>query len=308
MSTPRGDARFDILIVIGLLMLLGFAWVYTGGPGHYNPFQNGAFFKNPLLGNGSAISVPEVPLANEKNKTGGSQYNHFTAGSGTGTVGTPQSYAGEVKLQVGTASLSDPKAEYIIIETSLGLKSDITITGWTLENSTGVKKTIGSATPVFVLGKANNEDPITVGPGSAIVVVTGHSPNGESFRVNECSGYLSQFQNFTPRLRAECPSPLDDMHRFVAGASNGSACANFVSGIDQCTLTTVAPSSVGSSCQDFILNTLSYNGCVSAHKNDAGFYRNEWRVFLGSDTKLWGVHDRIVLLDENEKVVASINY
>jgi hypothetical protein len=77
----------------------------------------------------------------------------------------------------------------------------------------------------------------------------------------------------------------------------------------QCSVTVSAiPQNVGAACQDFILNTLSYNGCVTDHRSDPDFYKNEWRVYLNQSHELWGSVDRIVLRDENGKVVSTLNY
>jgi hypothetical protein len=62
-------------------------------------------------------------------------------------------------------------------------------------------------------------------------------------------------------------------------------------------------------CQDAIVTKLNYNSCVDMHRNDPGFYRLEWRIFLKREEELWKSKREIIkLLDETGKVVDYISY
>ncbi len=324
------DPKSDLLIVILLLIALGIAWVWTGGPSKPMAHQGGLFSAPwPLGKGGNAYTVPSIPLGtgdesnsvnedtnqnsnNSQTKTSVFDY-FFGYRPGTGYVAdpSPSPYASYVRLDSGNATNADPKQEYVSIRVSGSLQSSITITGWTLQSSTNsLKVTIGSAAQIPALGDVNTNAPITLGSNSTVYVTTGFSPNGASFRTNECTGYFEQFQDFSPTLPMECPRPRDEMFLFPEKTAGNAECENFINSLRQCTLTvTEIPGKIGSSCQDFILNNLSYNGCILKHKNDPNFYRDEWRVFLNRNQELWSnSHDRILLLDENGKLVSAVSY
>ena len=323
-----GNARGDLLLVILLLIALGIAWVMTGGPGKPMARQ-GALFSAPwpLGNNGNAYKVPSVPLgtgassgetpvssAPTPNNTKTSTFDSFFGyrpGVGNTTDPSASPYAEFVRLDRGNATNQDPKNEYISIRVSGSPQNNLILTGWTLQSSTNsTKVVIGSAAQTPSLGNINTDTSISVNSGATIYVTTGRSPNGSSFRVNQCTGYFEQFQDFSPALPQDCPRPRDEMYLFPEKTAGNAECETFINTLRQCTLTvTEIPGKIGNNCQDFVLNNLSYNGCVIKHRNDAGFYRNEWRVFLGRDQELWGNnHDRILLLDENGKLVSSVSY
>lgn len=307
-----GSAKGDLLVVVLLLIGLGVAWIWTGGPSRTVSHSGGVFNGAPWpFGNGgNAYTVPNIDLNSTSDTYGQASYgsSYGTTAYGTGKPGD-STYAPMVSLESSGEGASDPQIEYIAIRTSGSLKSSVTITGWTLENgSGGGKVTIGSGVATPVLGQVNSESPITLGPNSVVYVITGRPPNGGSFRVNKCTGYFSKVQTFTPYLSSECPTPSEELSRASGQLSPNIECSNFVRALSQCSVTASAiPETVGTACRDFILNTLSYNGCVTAHKNDPDFYRNEWRVYLNQDKELWGSVDRIILRDESGKIVSSLN-
>ena len=53
----------------------------------------------------------------------------------------------------------------------------------------------------------------------------------------------------------------------------------------------------------------NYNGCVDAHKNDADFMGNTWRVYLGRSSSMWRTKNELVkLLDKDGKTVDAFSY
>lgn len=324
-----GDARSDLMVVLLLLVALGVAWVWTGGPSNAMSRQGGLFSAPwPLGDNGNAYTVPTVPLESGEasgnanvDTTGNASVQPKTSvfdsffgyrpGVGYASDPSPSPYAAHVRLDSSGATAQDSQKEYVTIRVSSSLQNSITITGWALQSSTNITKVvIGSAASIPALGNMNTETPITLGAYGTVHVTTGRSPNGTSFRLNECTGYFEQFQDFSPSLPMECPRPRDEMFLFPEKTAGNATCESFINTLRQCSLTvTEIPVNIGSSCQDFVLNNLSYSGCVAKHRSDPDFYRNEWRVFLGRDQELWNNnHDRILLLDENGKLVAAVSY
>ena len=287
----------------------------TGGPGrsisHAGPFLNLPF----PLGNGAAYSVPSVntPQAtpappNADNDTLSSIIAHLRGGTTKGD----SPYAGNLTLSVGNVQSTDPTAEYLVIRVSSNLVGQLSISNWKLESPvTALGAVIGPANPLPISGTGKNEASVTVGAGATIYVISGRSPEGESFRKNLCTGYFGNNQSFTPSLTRDCPRPSDELKKAAqAGFIPTDACISYVNGLSSCQLVSVAfPQNIGSGCQSFITTSLTYNGCVDAHKTNADFYKNEWYLYLDRDQELWkSSNEQIRLLDENGKVVASVSY
>lgn len=329
MKTPRGiSALGTFLFFIVFLVALGFLWVSTGGPSR-TMARSGPFLKPPTvplvgvdgsIGGGKSsetdpdTNIPTLP--DPKNSSSGNKPislldYFFNTRSGTGGGQATSPYASQIEILAGDAESGTPETEYIIIRTPRNLEKPITITGWILESKTkSIRVTIGSAASIPISGQINNDYPITLGPSSTVYITTGRSPSGGSFRTNMCTGYFEQFQDYTPRLKTECPDPEDEALKNPQKTAGSIECVDFIDNLRACELyTDTVPNSAGSLCQNFVQNDLTYNGCVAAHRNDPDFYRNDWRVFLNRQQELWvNSHDQIRLLDENGQLIASISY
>lgn len=325
------NAGGTLFVIVIFIVALGFVWVYTGGPGRAANTSSGPFLGAPAP-EGTSSTPSEQPPANQSGgyEAYASKLSSFKepAGSGssaqtkslldyysTSKTGEPNAgdspYKSDVTLSKGNAREIDPQTEYITIKTTRQMKTPVTITNWTLEAvSTGVKVKIGEASQLPFLGAVSTLGPITIPAGSIVYVNTGRSPNGTSFRINQCTGYFAQFQNFEPYLPGECPTPADEMLLFPQKVLGNDQCVEFVQRLPACTFQVMTiPGAIGSSCQDFILNQLSYNGCITTHRYDPEFYKPEWRVFLNRTQELWKkANERIRLLDENGKLVAELTY
>lgn len=320
MHYPRGAAGTDLLFFILFIIALGVVWALTGGP-ERSISREGPFLTPPFpLGSESGYFLPSVPIpsheATEKRSEGEAFSDILTSLRARLSGGTEEKrspYADAVSLSISNARTSEAAEEYVTIKTSKSAGT-LTISGWRLESSiTTLGATLGPAAYLPYSGRVNTELPVALGPNSTVYITTGRSPIGTSFRTNLCTGYFSQFQSFEPRLKAECPAPENELSAILAtdsGLIPNETCIDFVSGIRECTLTTTPiPGAVGSQCSDFVLETLSYAGCVDLHKNDPGFYKNEWRIYLDRDQELWGnTHERIRLLDENGSVIDAVSY
>ncbi len=140
-----------------------------------------------------------------------------------------------------------------------------------------------------------------------MIVSTGRSPVGVSFRENMCTGYFEERQDFRPPLLESCPTPYQEYTRFYDDEDD--ECEQYVRSIPYCSTDTDVPSNVSGSCEDFVEEYISYDGCIEAHEGDENFHGRTWRVFLGKSDELWAnSKETILLLDASGKVIDAFSY
>ena len=230
--------------------------------------------------------------------------------------GEQSPYEGLVRISRSSGTRSPfAKHEYITIEALRGNDVDVLVTGWRLESRvTKAYGFIGKGVSVPVLGSTQNiEEPIWLAPGERAIITTGRSPIGISFKENICSGYFEQYQDFTPSISRNCPSPRNEIEE--AGIElYDDECYSYVRRLPRCKIITDIPEEdeepeLTSSCRLFVEERLTYNGCTDAHRLDRDFDKGVWRVFLGSYAELWREdRDIIRLLDQNGKTVDLVSY
>jgi hypothetical protein len=314
----------DLLLFIFFLIVLGVIWAMTGGPSR-DISRAGPFLNLPFpLGSGTAYSVPTVPIPSTPQSAGDSGGGSATTNEtlsdiiarlrgNAGGSKTVSPYAASTTLSTSNARNTDPKTEYVTIKFSKDTAGQRAISNWRIESAvSSLGAMLGPASYLPYTNTGSSEVPVSVGANATIYVITGRSPLGESFRKNLCTGYFTNSQTYTPSLAQECPRPEDELKRTVSvGFIPSDPCVNYIKTIAACQLvnTVKIPANAGDQCSNFITTTLTYNGCVNAHKNDAGFYKNEWYIYLDRDQELWkNQNEQIRLLDENGKVVASVSY
>lgn len=318
----RGSAGSDLILFIFFIIVLGIIWAVSGGPGR-SISTEGPFLNPPWpLGDSSAYTVPSVPIPSgedspeDKEESGGFADIISRAWFDLGIGNTDEEkspHAEYVSLSRSSARNDEPDEEYVTIKTSRNLEGQLRISEWRIESTATLSgATLGDAAYLPYSGQVNTELPVAVGPNTTIYVVTGRSPIGTSFRTNTCTGYFVQFQDFEPRLDRDCPAPIDELGTYIdrtGGFIPSDTCIDYVENLDRCTLNINIPANLSGVCRDFVLNELTYNGCVNNHKNDVEFYKNEWRMYLGRDQELWkNTRERIRLLDENGLVIDVISY
>jgi hypothetical protein len=282
--------------------------------------------KNTLIGLIIIIGIISIGLfgLNKGKGLGLFAPSNFTIGTNSGNTGngnsgteaekteskTESKYKGTVSLTYVNRSV-DPTQEYITIRAG-GNSGNVPITGWTLKSlSSGASVKIPKGTFLFFTGMVNGEQDIVLAPGDNLYLTTGISPNGSSFKVNKCSGYLTQFQTFTPYLNNSCPLAKDeDSASAIPKTVNNDACFDYIDSFPRCRIQTdPLPANWSYECTNFIINKLNYPSCVNAHKNDKDFYQNEWRVYLKRSERLWkDRRETIVLYDSLGKVVDTTTY
>ena len=205
----------------------------------------------------------------------------------------------------------DPSKEHLAIRVSYNATGTIPVTGWVLKSkSSGVSVSIPKGTYLYFAGIVNSEENIVLLPNETLYIITGISPNGASFKLNKCSGYLEQFQTFTPYLGNNCPAPRTEDLSSIPKTSNNDACLDHINSMPSCRIqTTNVPSNWSYECMNFIYNQVNYPSCVSSHRNDSDFYGKEWRVYLKRSEKIWkDRYEHVTLYDNNGKIVDEITY
>ena len=223
---------------------------------------------------------------------------------------TQSQYKGIVTLSFINRS-TDPAQEYVTIKVKETATETISVTGWVIKSiTTGTQVTIPKATYLFFTGMMNTEDNIFLSAGDILYLNTGISPNGSSFKVNKCSGYLGQLQTFIPYLDNNCPLPKNEDLSSIPKLAINDACLDYIEGMSRCKIqTTSLPANWSTECTNFIYNKINYPSCINTHKNDSDFYKNEWRVYLKRSERLWkDRRETIILYDNVGKIVDTLVY
>ena len=305
----------NIVWFIGIIAFLWFAWFATGGP--YSGRTGAPFLEPPApVGSGEIYGpgdlIPTSSTSIIRKRTSQSTNVEEESTGSAGEVGDVSLFGGKVSFtfrgRTG-ARESDAKKEYVEIIASKNNTQPVHITGWTLKSAvTGKSVVIGEGTYLARSGEVNPEDPIFLNPNDVALIATGRSPIGVSFKINMCSGYFEQFQDFAPPISKECPyAKSEDLPEGIT-----DACTDFIEDIPRCeTYIKALPLSLANDpqCQEYVSSKIHYSGCVELHKNDAKFYKPEWRIFFGRDQELWKEKkETILLLDNTGKIVDSVTY
>jgi hypothetical protein len=182
--------------------------------------------------------------------------------------------------------------------------ASIAITGWKLKsNRNGV--TIPHGVRLYHTTPTPLEN-IELRKGETATIYTNSSPlgGGANFLLNKCTGYLGTGYPFNPSLPLSCPKPAKhDIETFTG------QCQDYILRLRSCQIGDAGvPQTAGdSSCRSYIASTLNYEGCVKRYQNDADFWSREWRIWVGQSF-LDPLHDRVLLLDSNGKIVDSYTY
>lgn len=217
------------------------------------------------------------------------------------------------KLQIISVQKSiRPNQEYVVLQASPRNKYDVSITGLTLKSKvTFLGEEIPKAWSLPFPTNEGEGEVVMLRPGQRAYIISGRSPNGQSFQLNKCTGYFEQGMNFVPSLPLRCPRPVDDPLPLPPNTLS-DACYDYLKTLPRCK---TPPSSVPTrlradgSCQAHIFNKISYNQCVTYYKSDRDFFQGEWRIYLDRNTRLWKDKLEIIdLLDENGRLIDRRSY
>ena len=277
--SPGGDFGLFILFLI----ILGIIWFAQGGP--ENP-PSGSFWQNRM----------------ETFDDSGT----FVGNNGGSFEDSDSVAESKVTIHAGKATETDPDEEYIEVRALKSNEDIVNITNWTVEGAVGLNLKIPQAVHLMISSRINPKSDVILNPGEKAIIVTGRSPIGTSFRLNKCTGYFEQFQDFYPSLPQKCLYPKDEEWP----TSLSYDCLDYIDTLPRCKANLTHPFSLqDNDCIQAINNILSYNGCVDVHKNDEDFYEPEWRIYLNRDDELWkDRRETITLRDRDGNVAGSVSY
>lgn len=317
----------DAWFFIGVFVFIFLVWAASGGPLHPVAFTGPRLAQPGALGGGTYLQLPRAPFgtggtnvslpgsSENGSSYGGSASNAPSVPSfkGGSVFGPPSTYYGLVRMlhYVSGAASANPENEYIEVSVSQNISAPIDLSEWRLSSdASGRSVAIPKGTEIPMSGTINATQDIVLKPGTRAIISSGQSPIGASFRENKCIGYFSTFQKFFPSLPQTCPVPSDELAAFYGGGYiRDPACINYVDKLSRCQVALTPPAGASGSCQKFLIQYLNYNGCVDAHRNDADFLGDTWRIYLGRTTPLWREKNELIkLIDIKGQTVDAFSY
>lgn len=228
--------------------------------------------------------------------------------------GSESPYKGMVTLKTGQAKKTDSNTEYVTLTAANSNSTAINITGWSLKSTVTKKKAYlpeGNRYLSSENDRAKSE--ILLSAGEQAHVTTGETPLRVSFRENKCTGYLKTEGSFSPSLGNYCPLPGDELLLFGGDNSSNSKCSEFVNKVSRCSEVDddkLDDGNISGSCEMFIENVLTYEGCVKKHSGDPDYLaEGNWRIYLGEKGEMWRSTDETIeLLDASGRVVDTLEY
>lgn len=214
---------------------------------------------------------------------------------------------GKIKIANIRTSSANADGEYVLLKAATSNKEKILISGLRFQSEvTGRVSNIKNGAYLPFQNSINKEEPIYLNPGDVAYVITGPSPLGISFRLNTCTGFYTQYQNFNPSLPSRCPAPRNEP--IPAYLSSNDQCLDYIYSLPGCRVIT-PPKTIPNECASFVVEEFNYTKCVDRHKNESNFYSPDWRIYLNRSEPLWKTRREFIkLLDQNGKVVDTITY
>ena len=312
------------LFFLGFLGLFVLIWLSTGGPARPGSWT-GPFLTAPTDPTAREVySFPRAPLSVAGDDTGREQLRSAQQDTADLAIyGEPSVYRGHVEIsKVELGPVVDERArderkkrdagnERITLKISTRAEGPIDISGFAIASGKYKERTlIPYGVTTFIIGQTQAAERIVVQPGDEVIVVSGTSPLGVSFRENKCTGYLAQYQDFTPPLSSSCPGPRAEFDRFYTGPSfDANLCRDHVASIRSCHYESYVPRQLPAACKPFVDQYLHHNGCVVAHAGDTDFASDTWRVYLGKSRTLYAdTYETIRLLDASGRIVDVYAY
>ena len=203
-----------------------------------------------------------------------------------------------------------PEREYVTLRVSDSVDL-IDMTDWKLFSFSEKKAyRIPRGTQSVQKGRVTEIGILGVTGGDYVVISSGRSPLGVSFRSNKCLGYRQQFKNFYPPLKERCPDPETEIERNGVSFTD-ITCHDYTRSLNRCETVLDFPSRISFTpeCKIFLKEFANEEGCVDIHKNDVDFFDNEVRFYLNSEEELWrSERDAIFLIDREGRLVDVLEF
>lgn len=203
-----------------------------------------------------------------------------------------------VRVATRAGTFGGPTADMVTLKEAIGGgDTAVNLTGMRLKTNSGTYLIPRAAKVYKTTGAALAN--VTLADGQSALLYGSKSPVGANFMGNACMGYLNDRYTFVPRLAGVCAKPTKSEIATFSGA-----CQDYILKLGTCREGDPADSRIPSSdaaCRSFVAS-ISYEGCVERRQADAKFLTNVWNVWAG-DLPLDPLHDRVLLLDQNGKLV-----
>ena len=212
-------------------------------------------------------------------------------------------YYKKINISSFSGKSTNPLSERITI-TNRSRTDSILVSGWKFETSLG--KTITIPYAYNIPGMLDTSPgPLILPPGGRISITVGRQESHQAFRENICTGYFTQHTKFTPSISKQCPQ-IDSFDLLYLG----DRCIAALEDVPRCSIPNASNLLWQSAeCTRYMIDHLSYSGCVRDHRNDRDFFENQWYIWLQSNTEMFrNIHEILTLRDAQGKFVDQREY
>lgn len=300
----------DVLkMYLGIMAVIFLFWLFAGGPNTKFRHGGSTFFSPSALPQSQGENAPPRTKEEIESKLQDAKAEAETIQQKIDDIKYSSPYKGKLSLNVGLARSTELAQQYLILQRNPLATEPISITGWTLRSKiTGKSAIIGQAVKIPGIPSRTSLESIILNSNDAVYINTERSPAVYSFRINRCTGYLSEAQQFTPYMQYDCPRAIDSKALKPPYPFN-DACLDFVEQVPQCRRPTNIPEKLSLDCKSYLHNEINYASCVREYEKTPNFFKNEWRIYLDRDELLWKQkRETIELIDPNNKLVDTLTY
>ena len=294
---------------IGLLLIIGLLWI--SGKARSRPPEAGVTATSTVQ---TTTTPPPPPKAAP---AGGNPPAGTVISSTVAPQPDPNTSPLKGKLVVAGGQLYGAvEQEYIAIQAPSANTENILITGLSIRSAeTFNSQTIDKGWSLVYPNSTGEGENVFLKPGGVAYLISGRSPmalttgslpSRGGFQLNKCTGFFEQGLNFYHGLPIECPAPVQEPLPQPPNRLS-DACYDYLASIPRCTVPSgTIPQHLMSdgSCQSHLFNKISYNQCVSYHREEPDFYKNDWRMYFGRNSKFWRDRREVVeLVDAEGKII-----
>ncbi len=191
---------------------------------------------------------------------------------------------------------------------SLASGESTSVTGWKLQGKTD-EFTIPQGVKTYLPTGPNPSEDIRMGNNVNVVIAETLNPlvQGMTFLPNQCFGYFSVTRTFPISVPSSCP---DFPAQRSAISYLSPTCQDYIQQLPSCKKPDYKGNPVAGNleCRDFLDTHFTYETCVQSYKNAPNFFSNEWHVYTETKRFLRPGHDKLLLYDSNNLLVASYDY